>query len=78
MGTSVWPRRSATANDSLVRAARAELADHKKLCHKCHAAKRDVTKLCDVGYELARTEHLASQAVARARVRREDDQETLW
>lgn len=74
----IWPRRKADANDSLQRAAAAELAEHKRLCAKCHLARRDITRYCDVGYELARTAHLAAQAAARARLRRAQDTPTLF
>lgn len=73
MAVVIRPRRKADANDALAKAADAELAAHKKLCADCHRAKRDVTRYCTIGYELARTAHLARQAIARRQLAAEAD-----
>lgn len=49
-----------------LRALQQQMADHKKLCAKCSAAKLKADQYCDLGYVIARAHHAIKRRMERA------------
>lgn len=49
-----------------LRALQQQMADHKKLCHQCNAAKLKADQYCDLGYVIARAHHAIKRRMERA------------
>lgn len=49
-----------------LRALQQQMADHKKLCAKCNAAKLKADQYCDLGYVIARAHHAIKRRMERA------------
>lgn len=49
-----------------LRALQQQMADHKKLCARCSAAKLKADQYCDLGYVIARAHHAIKRRMERA------------